>query len=65
MLLLLKKKLTGRSLEGLLVIKKPVSALTGSLKDSAKSWLVDSGASKHMTGNKDVLADFKQVKFSS
>ena len=42
-----------------------VSTLTGSLKDSAESWLVDSGASRHMTGNKNVLADFKQVQFSS
>ena len=35
------------------------------MKDSAKSWLVDSGASRHITGNKNVLADFKQVQFSS
>jgi hypothetical protein len=42
-----------------------VSALTDSLKDSAKLWLVDSGASRHMTGDKNVLADFKQVQFSS
>ena len=35
------------------------------MKDSAKSWLVDSGASRHMTGNKNVLANFKQVHFSS
>jgi hypothetical protein len=33
--------------------------------DSATSWLVDSGASRHMTGNKDNLANFKNVKFSS
>ena len=36
-----------------------VSAFSGSLKDNAKSWLVDSGASRHMTGNKNVLADFR------
>jgi hypothetical protein len=32
---------------------------------SEKSWLVDSGASRHMTGNKDNLANLKNVKFSS
>jgi hypothetical protein len=42
-----------------------VSALTGTVTDSAESWLVDSGASRHMTGNKDNLANFKNVKFSS
>ena len=42
-----------------------VSRLTDSLKDNAKSWLVGSGASRHMTGNKNVLAYFKQVQFSS
>lgn len=42
-----------------------VSTLTDSLKDSVESWLVDSGASRHMTGNKNVLANFKQVQFSS
>jgi hypothetical protein len=33
--------------------------------NSAESWLVDSGASKHMTGNTETLANFKNVKFSS
>jgi hypothetical protein len=33
--------------------------------DSEKSWLVESGASMHMTGKKDNLAKFKNVKFSS
>jgi hypothetical protein len=42
-----------------------VSALTGTMTNSAESWLVDSGASRHMTGNKDNLANFKNVKFSS
>jgi hypothetical protein len=32
---------------------------------SEESWLVDSGASRHMKGNKDNLAIFKNVKFSS
>jgi hypothetical protein len=35
------------------------------MTNSAKSWLVDSGASRHMTRNKDNLANFKNVKFSS
>lgn len=42
-----------------------VSTLTDSLKDSAESWLVDIGASRHMIGNKNVLTDLKQVQFSS
>jgi hypothetical protein len=42
-----------------------VSVATGNMTKSAESWLVDSGASRHMTGNKDNLANFKNVKFSS
>lgn len=42
-----------------------VSTLTGSLKNSAKSWLVDSGASRHMTRNKDFLENFKELKVTS
>lgn len=71
LLLLLKKKkrdLPEGSPGGLLMIKKDyylVSALTGSLKNSAQSWLVDSGASRHMTGNKDFLENFKELKVTS
>jgi hypothetical protein len=42
-----------------------ISALSGSLTNSDESWLVDSGASRHMTGNKGVLANFKEKKFSA
>jgi len=42
-----------------------VLALTGSLKNNAKSWLVDSGASRHMTGNKNFLENLKELKVTS
>jgi hypothetical protein len=42
-----------------------ISTLFGSLTNGVESWLVDSGASRHMTGNKGVLANFKENKFSS
>jgi hypothetical protein len=42
-----------------------ISSLSGSLTNNAKSWLVDSGASRHMTRNKGVLANFKEKKFSA
>jgi hypothetical protein len=40
-----------------------ISTLFGSLTNGDESWLVDSGASRHMTGNKGVLANFKEKKF--
>jgi hypothetical protein len=30
----------------------------------SKTWLVDSGASKHMTGYKEILSDFKTKSFA-
>lgn len=41
-----------------------VLALSGSITTSAETWLVDSGASKHMTGYRSALADLKEKKFS-
>ena len=40
-----------------------ISALFDALSNSVESWLVDSGASRHMTRNKGVLANFKEKKF--
>ena len=34
-----------------------ISALTGTVTHGNDTWLVDSGASKHMTGYKDYLVD--------
>ena len=35
-----------------------ISTLTGSFTDCATSWLVDSGASRHMTGNRGALTSY-------
>jgi hypothetical protein len=40
-----------------------ISALSGSFTNGVESWLVDSGASRHMIGNKGVLANFKEKFF--
>ena len=37
-----------------------VSALTGTITDSSDTWLVDSGASRHMTGYRDSLRDLTE-----
>jgi hypothetical protein len=37
-----------------------ISALTGTITHGSDTWLVDSGASKHMTGYKDSLSDLVQ-----
>ena len=42
-----------------------ISALSGSITNHAKSWLVDSGASKHMTGNRGVLTIYRMKKFTT
>lgn len=42
-----------------------LSDLTSSLKNSVKSWLVDSRASRHMAGRKELIDDLKEVKFTS
>ena len=41
-----------------------ISALTGSFSDCATSWLVDSGASRHMTGNRGILTSYRK-KFTT
>jgi hypothetical protein len=41
-----------------------VSALSSSVFTGPKTWLVDSGASKHMTGYKVILSDFKTKYFA-
>jgi len=41
-----------------------VSTLSGSLTTGRDTWLVDSGTSKHMTGYKDILSEFKKMTFS-
>jgi hypothetical protein len=40
-----------------------VSALSSSVFTGPKNWLVDSGASKHMAGYKEILLDFKKKSF--
>ena len=42
-----------------------VSTLSGSITDSANSWLVDSGASRHMTGNRGALTSYRKKKFTT
>jgi hypothetical protein len=41
-----------------------VSALSSSVFTWPKTWLVDSGASTHVTGYKDILSDFKTKSFT-
>ena len=42
-----------------------VSALTGFVITSQDTWLVDSGASTHMTGYREVLLDFRKKSCSA
>ena len=42
-----------------------ISALSRSITNSANSWLVDSGASKHMTGFREALTSYKKKKFTT
>jgi len=65
-----KEKLTRGSLQKLLVIQNQgkyylVSSLTNRVTNIGYSWSVDNGASKHKTGNKDVLENYKEAKFYS
>jgi hypothetical protein len=41
-----------------------VSALSSSVFTRLKTWLIDSGASKHMIGYKEILLDFKTKSFA-
>ena len=42
-----------------------ISALSESITHSANSWLVDSGASRHMTGNCGALTIYRKKKFTT
>ena len=41
----------------------PLLALSGTIQTSRDTWLIDSGASRHMTGYGDHLADVVQREF--
>jgi hypothetical protein len=41
-----------------------ISALSGSVSPREDTWLIDSGASKHMTGKKNTLLYFRKEVFS-
>jgi transposase InsO family protein len=41
-----------------------ISALSGSVTPGEDTWLIDSGASKHMTGQRDILSCISEKKFS-
>jgi hypothetical protein len=41
-----------------------VSYLSNSVSTGPKTWLLDSGASKHMTGYKEILSDFETKSFA-
>jgi hypothetical protein len=41
-----------------------ISALSGSVTHGEDTWLIDSGASKHMTGQKNILSCVSEKKFS-
>ena len=42
-----------------------ISALSRSITNSANSWLVDSGASRHMTGFREALTRYRKKKFTN
>jgi hypothetical protein len=41
-----------------------ISTLSGSVTPGEDTWLIDSGASKHMTGQRDILSCISKKKFS-
>ena len=41
-----------------------ISALSGSVTHGEDTWLIDSGASKHMIGQRDILSYISEKKFS-
>jgi hypothetical protein len=41
-----------------------ISALSGSVTHAEDMWLIDSGASKHMIGQKNILSCVSEKKFS-
>ena len=42
-----------------------ISALSGSIIDSVTSWLVDSGACRHMTGNHEALTSYRKKQLTT
>ena len=42
-----------------------IYALTGSFTNCTTSWLVDSGASRHMTSNREALTSYRKKKFTT
>ena len=42
-----------------------IFALSGSITNNANSWLVDSGASRNMTGNHGALTSYRKKKFTT
>jgi hypothetical protein len=40
-----------------------ISTLSGSVTPGEETWLIDSGASKHMTGQRDILSYISENKF--
>ena len=40
-----------------------ISALTGTITTNSDTWLIDSGASKHMTGSRKALTDLTEKEF--
>jgi hypothetical protein len=41
-----------------------ISVLSGSVTPREDTWLIDSGASKHMTGQRNILSCISEEKFS-
>ena len=42
-----------------------ISTLSGSITNSANTWLVDSGASRHMIGFREALTSYRKKKFTT
>ena len=42
-----------------------ISSLTGCFSSFSTSWLVDSGASRHITGNRGTLTNYRKKKFTT
>ena len=41
-----------------------ISTLSGSITPGENTWIIDSGASKHMTGQRNILSCISEKKFS-
>jgi hypothetical protein len=53
------KKLTKEEIQDYVLF----SALSGSVTPGEDTWLIDNGASKHMTGQKDILSSLTENDF--